>query len=89
MYKAYFKMISNDVRKVHAIWTALHPDNMVTPSYMDISEEIDRGTYVVKIIINEKSPKRFDSLRGTLDDIACLVELIQNTINILEERQNS
>ncbi|NPA97788.1 MAG: hypothetical protein GXO43_00255 [Crenarchaeota archaeon] len=89
MYKAYFKMISSDVKKIQAIWKALHPDNITTPSYMNIFEEVDEEQYIIKILINEESPKRFDSLRGTLDDIACLVELIQNTINILEEKQNS
>ncbi len=89
MFEAYFRIKVEDNRKIRAAWKALHPDNMVTPGFMEINEEISENEYIIKIKIKDSSPKHFDGLRGTLDDIACMFELIEEMIKYLKIRQNS
>ncbi len=86
MFEAYFRIRAEDNRKIRAVWKALHPDNMVTPGFMEINEEISENEYIIEIKIKDSSPKHFDSLRGALDDIACMLELIEDTIKCLKIR---
>ncbi len=86
MFEAYFRIRAEDNRKIRAVWKALHPDNMVTPGFMEINEEISENEYIIEIKIKDSSPKHFDSLRGTLDDITCMLELIEDTIKCLKIR---
>ncbi len=86
MFEAYFRIRAEDNRKIRAVWKALHPDNMVTPGFMEINEEISENEYIIEIKIKDSSPKHFDSLRGTLDDVTCMLELIEDTIKCLKIR---
>jgi len=86
LFEAYFRIRAEDNRKIRAVWKALHPDNMVTPGFMEINEEISENEYIIEIKIKDSSPKHFDSLRGTLDDVTCMLELIEDTIKCLKIR---
>lgn len=74
------KIGSNDSNFICALNRALHPDNLTTPPHLKITEKIldstKQSTYTMKIS-TRLTPKNFDSLRGTIDEILMLTEMLE------------
>ncbi len=78
---ARLKISSNNELFIKAIHDSLHPDNLSAPKYMFLDEKIRRenNEYMYELTIRVPSePKRFDSLRGTLDEVIAIIEMINN-----------
>ncbi|ADI32709.1 KEOPS complex subunit Pcc1 [Staphylothermus hellenicus] len=75
------KIIVEDEKLAEAIYEMLYPDNLTAPKYMSLKERIlksDEG-YIYEVEISvPNDPMRFDSLRGTLDEILSITEMINN-----------
>lgn len=74
------KIGSNENKFIYALHRALHPDNLTAPPHLKITEKITDSikqlTYTVKIS-TRLTPKNFDSLRGTIDEILMLTEMLE------------
>ncbi len=72
------KIIATQEDMVRSIFKALHPDNLFVPENMVIREKIEcfneEYTYTIEIIV--ENIKKFDSLRGSLDEILTLLAVI-------------
>ncbi|ABN69944.1 hypothetical protein Smar_0843 [Staphylothermus marinus F1] len=81
------KIIMEDEKLAKAIYEMLHPDNLTAPEYMSLKEKISRNNeeyiYEAEITV-PNDPKRFDSLRGTLDEILSITEMINNVLIMLK-----
>ena len=81
------KIRSSSKNYVESLKKTLHPDNVITPDFMEIIENIyeDNNEYVYEIIIKVKhSAKNFDSLRGSLDEILSIIEMIDDVLIMLK-----
>jgi hypothetical protein len=75
---ARLKILSSNESFIKAIHDSLHPDNLSAPQYMFLDEEIygENNGYVYELVIRVPfEPKRFDSLRGTLDEVIAIIEI--------------
>lgn len=81
------KIIVENKELAKAIYEMFYPDNLTAPKYMVLKENIQNISngyvYEVKISI-PNDPKRFDSLRGTLDDILSILEMINDVLIMLK-----
>jgi hypothetical protein len=78
---ARLKISSSNGSFIKAIHDSLHPDNLSAPQYMFLDEKVygENNEYVYELIIRVPfEPKRFDSLRGTLDEVIAIIEMINN-----------
>ncbi|MCD6301426.1 MAG: hypothetical protein J7L82_05080 [Staphylothermus sp.] len=81
------RIYSNNKNYVESLKKTLHPDNVITPDFMEIIENIseDNNEYIYEIVIKVKhSAKNFDSLRGALDEILSIIEMIDNVLIMLK-----
>jgi len=82
------RIICSDRDKTFSIYDALHPDNVDVPRDMHIDEEIivekDKHIYQVLITIEKADAKRFDTLKGTLDEILSILELVESLFTTLK-----
>ena len=81
------KISSDDKSYIESLKKTLHPDNVITPDFMEIIENIyeDNNEYVYEIVIKIiHSTKNFDSLRGSLDEILSIIEMIENVLIMLK-----
>ena len=81
------KIYSSSKNYIESLKKALHPDNVITPDFMKIIENIYEynNEYVYEIMIKVKhSPKNFDSLRGSLDEILSIIEMIESVLIMLK-----
>ncbi len=76
---------SRNYKYLDALAKTLYPDNLETPEYMEIVEEIrsinDNYEYVIKITIKsmKNHVKAFDSMRNTIDEILAIISSIEKT----------
>lgn len=82
------KVICSNRDKAISIYEALHPDNVDMPREMYIDEEIvvdkDKHVYQVLITIEKADARRFDTLKGTLDEILSILELVESLFTTLK-----
>jgi hypothetical protein len=66
---------------------SISPDNVEIPPYMHIENACCREdndfVFLFKVKVEDK-PRYFDSLRGTIDEILYIIEMLDKTLTILK-----
>ncbi len=85
--EAILEIKSNDEKYIYSIYKALEPDNINPPEKVIIKTNILKENniftyrFIVKTIFQAR---KYDSLRGTLDEVLSLIEAVDNTLTMLK-----
>ncbi len=72
----------NNEKLTDSIMKSLHPDNLVTPPYLEINEVFTHGEYAI-ILKGCLESKVVNSMRQTIDEILAIINMILKAESIL------
>ncbi|HIE54879.1 MAG TPA: hypothetical protein EYP90_06820 [Chromatiaceae bacterium] len=84
-FRAELIVKCSEVKTCEAIYNSLEPDNVMPPPEIEITSCIDSDNYEYRFLI--KAPfkaRKFDSLRGTIDEVLSILEAIDNALTMLK-----
>ncbi len=75
----------NEVKTCEAIHNSLEPDNIMPPPEIEITSHIDYDNYEYRFSVKTSyKARKFDSLRGTIDEVLSILEVIDNALTMLK-----
>ncbi len=81
--RAVLRIESIDRRYLESIYRSLEPDNVNPPRDVKIEGRLEDNSYLFMVETILRS-RKFDSLRGTLDEVLSLIEAIDNVLTMLK-----
>lgn len=76
------KIIAEDENIISSIFKTLHPDNIDVPLHMKINDRIEHMNkkYIYVLEIKVDVAEKFNSIRGTLDEVLSLLSVIDKIL---------